>query len=125
MVPPWHDCRLKFTNGNGVQLASSTIAPTLPGERELFFHPPWAYGVAVNGASQGLLAAMLVPSELRQTAVHIGCINPEGKVDRIGPCDSWAALYRELRYERVVHAADEFASVAYHVEDDLEAAIAL
>ncbi len=37
----------------------------------------------------------------------------------------WAAIYRQLRHERIVYSENEFAAVAYHVMTDLDGAVAL
>ena len=125
MFPPWQDCRLRFLDGHRVQLSSTTIAPTLPGQREIFFHAPWAYGVAVGTGLQTMLATLLTASEVSSTEVQLGRANPAGGVDWLSPGDSWAALYWQLRHDRVVYSESEYAAEAYHVERDLDAAIGL
>ena len=125
MFPPWHDARLHFLSGHRVQLASTTLAPTLPGQRELFFHPPWAYGVAVSSKIHMLFAAAVVGTELGAVDVQLGRLQSSGLVDRLSPLDSWAAIYWQLRSDRVAFTDHQFASIPYHSEHDLEAAIAL
>lgn len=125
MYPPWHDARLRVLDAHRAQVASGTVVPTFPGQREVFFHASWAYAIDVNSTLIYKLGGAVAALSLGAEQFHLGRQGAHGFIEAIEPEDSWAAFYWRLRYRSVIYEDGAFASIEYHEHVDLDSAIAL
>lgn len=124
MYPPWHEVKMQV-DINSALLSISTVVPTLPGQREILFHSPWAYGVEFERYLAFAVGSTLVAGRTGQDRFELGKKSSSGAIETIDPYDESAVFYWILRYKSIVRSDGSYEAREYHFARDLEKAISL